>query len=178
MLLLEYSGRRVVMKRCIALFIALIFVSAYAGAADAPATRGDFAAALWEVSGSTNAVVPVSFSDVGANEPYTEGVGWCYERGLMLGTGDGLFAPERPITREEAATVFRRYCAYIGMDTFYPSGVAACNEYESISPWADDSLYWACGEGWMEWSEGGRLDPQGAMTTTQVQQLLSRPFQS
>lgn len=161
------------MKRCIALAVVLLFVSVWAGAADAPATRADFAAALWSSCGEVPAQVP-PFTDVGPNEPYTEGVGWCLDRDLMRGVGDGRFEPARPITREEAATVLRRYCAMVGLDTFYPSGVAACNEYEGISPWADDSLYWACGEGWMEWSAGGRLDPQGTLTATQLQQLMAR----
>ena len=161
------------MKRCIALAVVLFFVSVCAGAADAPASRADFALSLWEACGQVPAEIP-PFTDIGPNESYTEAVGWCFNRELMQGVGDGLFEPDRPITREEAAVVLRRYCAMVGLDTFYPSGVAACNEYEGISSWADDSLYWACGEGWIEWSEGGRLDPLGVLTTTQLSQLMAR----
>lgn len=162
------------MKRCAALLIVLLFVSVCAGAAEAPATRGDFVAALWTADSGVPVLVPTAFSDVGPNETYTEGVSWAYERSLALGVGDGLFLPERPITREEAATILRRYCAWMGWDTFLPDGVAECNDYEGISPWADDSLYWATDVGLIEWSQGGRLDPLGPLTATQVEQLMYR----
>ena len=84
---------------------------------------------------------------------------WCREAGLLLGTGDGRFSPDRPLTREELAVALRRYARILGRDTFLPAGVAECNDYADISPWADDSLYWACDAGVLSWSEGGRLDP-------------------
>ena len=55
----------------------------------------------------------------------------------------------------------RRWDGHWGRDTFLPDGAAACNDYADISPWADDSLYWACISGRMECSAmwGRRLSP-------------------
>ena len=97
---------------------------------------------------------------------------WCREAGLLLGTGDGRFSPDRPLTREELAVALRRYARILGRDTFLPAGVAECNDYADISPWADDSLYWACDAGVLSWSEGGRLDPGGTLTLAQLQAVL------
>ena len=52
------------------------------------------------------------------------------------------------------------------------AGAAECNDYADISPWADDSLYWACDAGVLNWSEGGRLDPGGTLTLAQLQAVL------
>ena len=161
------------MKRCAALLAVLLLVTAWAGAAEAPVTRGAFVLALWQADGVVPAAVP-DFSDVGQNDPWTEGVGWAAARGLVVGDGDGCFSPRRPVTREEAAHILRRYYIGQGRDAFLPDGPAECNDYEDISPWADDSLYWACDAGLLDWSEGGRLDPSGPITPTQLTQTLYR----
>lgn len=161
------------MKRCAALLAVLLLVSVPVWAADAPVTRGDFMSVLWEADGAIPPLVPTAFSDVGQNDPWTEGVGWGSTRGLIFGVGEGLFQPERPITREEAATILRRYYAQQGRDTFLPDGVAGCNEGEDISPWADDSLYWACDAGLIPWSKAGRLDPLGHVAPAQLTTILS-----
>ena len=89
------------------------------------------------------------------------------------GTGGLLFTPDRPITREEAAILLRRYAARLGRDVSFPE-IARCNDFEDISPWADNSLYWATGTGLIGWSEGGRLDPQGTLTQAQLDAILTR----
>ena len=76
------------------------------------------------------------------------------------------------MTREELAVTLRRYARILGRDTFLPAGAAECNDYADISPWADDSLYWACDAGVLNWSEGGRLDPGGTLTLAQLQAVL------
>ena len=90
------------------------------------------------------------------NSPGATAVAWAYDLGIVRGTGGTLFVPDRPITREEAAVLLRRYAVHLGRDTFLPSGVAACNDFEGISPWADDSLYWAAGIGLLAWGADGR----------------------
>ena len=89
----------------------------------------------------------------------------------MRGTGGTLFVPDRPITREEAAVLLRRYAVHLGLDTFLPSGVAACNDFEGISPWADDSLYWAAGIGLLAWGADGRPEPQGTLSPEELEQV-------
>ncbi|MSA85695.1 S-layer homology domain-containing protein, partial [Odoribacter splanchnicus] len=59
---------------------------------------------------------------------------------------------------------------------FLPSGVAACNDFEGISPWADDSLYWAAGIGLLAWGADGRPEPQGTLSPEELEQALARFF--
>ena len=137
-------------------------------------TRGDFVVALWESAGGVPYDATPVFSDVALDDRCATAVGWAAARGLVRGTGDGRFEPDRPITREEAALLLRRWCALLGRDTFLPDGVAECNDYMDISPWSDDSLYWAADAGLLDWSPGGRLDPRGLLTPEELPAILSR----
>ena len=151
----------------------LFALLAPAGAAEAPLDRGDLAAALWEAQGCPEPQGDCPFSDLPSADPRAPAAAWAAEQGLVHGTGGGAFAPARPATREEAAVLLRRYARWLGQDTFYPE-IARCNDWEDISPWADDSLYWAAGVGVLPWSPGGRLDPQGPVTQTDLSAALAR----
>ena len=154
---------------------ALLILSLLApvGAAEAPLARGDLAAALWEAQGCPDPQGDCPFSDLPPADPRAPAVAWAAEQGLVRGTGGGAFAPDRPATREEAAVLLRRYARWLGQEAFYPE-IARCNDYADISPWADDSLYWAAGTGLLPWSPGGRLDPQGPVTQRDLLAALSR----
>lgn len=161
------------MRQLIPALLLLTLLVPAAAAVETPITRAQFVSALWTWAGALPVQGSHPFSDVPEDAPWTPSVAWAYGQGLIQGTGGLLFTPERPITREEAAILLRRYAASVGRDTSFPD-LARCNDNEDISPWADDSLYWAAGIGLMEWSEGGRLDPQGTLNQAQLDRILSR----
>ncbi len=51
---------------------------------------------------------PASFADVAPGSWYTDAAGLCYVTGLLNGTGDGNFSPDRSVTVGEAATLAAR----------------------------------------------------------------------
>ena len=157
-----------------ALLLLLLLTLPTARAQAAAVTRGSFLNALWEHAGAVPYDATPVFSDVEREDPWATAVGWAAAQGLVQGTGSGRFEPDRPITREEAAVLLRRWAALQGRDTFLPDGVAACNDYADISPWADDSLYWAADTGLLAWSPGGRLDPSGTLTPKEAADILYR----
>ncbi len=50
-----------------------------------------------------------SFSDVAAGKYYLPYVEWAYKKGIISGIGNGRFAPERAVTREEIALILQNY---------------------------------------------------------------------
>lgn len=138
-----------------------------------PITRGDFLLLLWQAAGA----VPFDqtahpFTDLEGQEPLSQAVAWAYDAGVVKGVGEDLFAPHRPLSREECAILLRRCGPQLGWDVFFPEGVAACNDYMDISPWADDSLYWACATGRMNW-RSGRLAPLACVSREEALAYLS-----
>ena len=162
------------MRQLIPALLLLTLLVPAAAAVEVPVTRAQFVSALWSWAGSPPCAGGQPFSDVPQTAPWLSALCWAAGEGLVRGTGGLLFTPDRPITREEAAILLRRYAARLGRDVSFPE-IARCNDFEDISPWADDSLYWATGTGLIGWSEGGRLDPQGTPTHPQRTSILT-PF--
>lgn len=137
-----------------------------------PVSRGEVLLLLWQSAGA----VPYDktahpFTDLAGRDGLAQAAGWAYELGLIKGVGDDLFAPDRPMTREELATLLRRNDALLGRDTWLADGAASCNDYADISPWADDSLYWACIMGRMAW-KNCRLAPLEYATYAEAEALF------
>ncbi len=100
-----------------------------------PITRGDFIHvfnAIWNISESTN---PSSFKDI-EHSPYRKDIQGAAEAGLLNGTKDGLFEPDRPIRREEAAAIVFRIMA--GSDIRVPDATAALAP--GTSKWAVEAV--------------------------------------
>jgi len=77
-------------------------------------TRGAFIHAfnaIWSIPESANSPV---FTDI-AESPYRQDIQAAVEAGLLQGTVNGLFEPDRPILREEAVAIVFRLLAGTGI---------------------------------------------------------------
>ncbi len=136
-------------------------------------TRGDFILLLWAASGSVPFDMTAHpFTDLSGREELAQAVAWAYDLGLVKGVGENTFAPDRPLTREECALLLRRNDARLNREVFLPDGAAQCNDGLDISPWADDSLYWACISGRMDWQEN-RLAPLEVVTAGELKDYFT-----
>lgn len=155
-------------KRRLSLILPLLWLlTVPVPAAEVPITRGEFVVLLWESRGG----VPFDktahpFTDL-PEDAQAQAAAWAWNEGLVQGVGGGLFAPDRPLTREECATLLRRLDRSLGLDVFLPDGAALCNDYEGVNLWAGDDLYWACITGRMAWQDN-RLSPQGLLKAEQA----------
>lgn len=78
-----------------------------------PVTRGQMAAFLIRALGKTNLVPQGNpFDDVPANHFARNSIGVAAEMGLIQGVGNRQFAPEAPVTYEQAATMLIRALGY------------------------------------------------------------------
>ena len=164
------------MKPFLVLPLACFLLVLTVQAAAPPVSRSDFLEALWQYAGALPHSAGGAFSDVHRDSDGSTAISWACGLGITRGTGGGCFSPRRPITREEAALMLRRYASCLGRDTVLPSSLLVCNDGADASPWAGDALYWAADCGLVEWSTGGLLDPYGTLTYEQTDGILRRFF--
>ena len=133
----------------------------------APTTRQTLAEALYRLAGSPEVTGASPFSDADAPS-----VIWAYESGVVNGMGDGTFAPELSITREQIAAMFHRYAKSTGADLTQKGDLTVFTDSAKIQDWAIESLEWANGAGLINGMGDGTVAPQGTATRSQVAQIL------
>ena len=142
-------------------------------------TRGMLVTVLWRIDGA----VPVSneervcFEDIGGAW-YTDAVAWAYSNGIVNGVSATRFEPNRIITRQEAVTIFHRYC--VDTSLMSAGSTAELNGFadkDSVEFWAGDAFAWAVSTGLIEGSvSGGKvyLNPNDHLNRAQAAILLQR----
>lgn len=106
-------------------------------------TRAMFVTMLAGLAGVDEADYPGSqFPDVSAAQWYAPSVAWAASEGIVSGTDDGRFLPDRNITRQEMAQIMASYLAWKGVDTHPTADPSAYNipDRADISAWALDSV--------------------------------------
>ena len=142
-------------------------------------TRGMLVTVLYRIDGS----VPVSdeeracFDDI-AGSYYTDAVAWAYSNGIVNGVSASKFDPDRIVTRQEAVTIFYRYCVdynLLGVESGLDLDGFA--DQENVAAYASDAFTWAVATGLVEGSvqgSGSYLNPTGNLNRAQAAVLLQR----
>ena len=142
-------------------------------------TRGMLVTVLYRIDGSA----PVTdaeracFDDIGGAY-YTDAVAWAYSNGIVNGVSATKFDPNRIITRQEAVTIFYRYCvdySLMGADTGME--LSGFEDREIVAPFATDAFTWAVATGLVEGSEqsgGYYLNPTACLNRASAAVLLQR----
>ena len=144
-------------------------VSAREFAPNAGFSRAMLAQTLYAMSGKPTVKVEGTFADVAANAWYADAVNWAAEKGYVSGVGDGEFAPDASITREQMALILYRYA---GSPDASGMVLREFADGDSVSAYAVDAIRWAVHEGLISGMENNTLAPQGTATRAQVAQIL------
>lgn len=146
-------------------------VAATEFAPETDTTRAMAVTILYRIQGSPETGAH-SFGDVAPDAYYEDAVAWAAEAGIVKGIGNGLFAPDRAVTREELITMLARYAAYMGRDTQAEDRTAAYSDGGQISAYAVASINWALQEGLINGVSETELDPQGTSTRAQAARMM------
>ncbi|MBM6786792.1 S-layer homology domain-containing protein [Collinsella tanakaei] len=102
------------------------------------------------------------FSDVNGKAYYGKAIAWAKQAGVVNGYGDGTFAPDAPVTREEFAAMVMNYASKYDQAYEAVSGTDALDKFDDangVSEWAEEVVAWAVENGIM--GNGGFLNAQG-----------------
>ncbi len=142
---------------------------------DTAMTRGMFVTTLGRLANAdVSGYKTSSFSDVKADAYYMGYVEWASKNNIVNGIGDGKFAPDNAITREQMAVIMASYAKAIGFNLPKVHAENTFADGANIGSWAKDSVKSMQMAGVISGKDGNRFDPQGTATRAEVSAVLKR----
>ena len=115
-----------------------------------------------------------AFMDVPVGQWYTDAVIWANDAKIVSGMGDGLFAPNMEITREQMVAMLYNYAKYKGYDVTASADLSKFADNASVSTWAQPAMQWAVAEGYISGMGDSQLAPQGTATRAEIASVIMR----
>ena len=131
-------------------------------------TRGMIVTVLYRLSGSPE-TAGANFTDVPADAWYAKGVAWAAANGVVSGVGEGKFAPNATLTREQLVTMLHRAAKspIAGGDLDFPDA-------KRVSDWAKEPMRWAVKCNLISAMKTGILGPRAVASRGLVASMLSK----
>ncbi|MCL2568443.1 MAG: S-layer homology domain-containing protein [Oscillospiraceae bacterium] len=138
-------------------------------------TRAMFVTILYRMAGEPEVAFNQAFSDIADGQWYSAAVVWAAQNGIVQGVGNGRFAPETAVSREQIAVFLHRYAAFRGYDASIPSLAlhTIFSDYHLVSDWAKEAMAWAVENGLIVGFDGKSM-PLDAATRAECAVLLRR----
>lgn len=147
--------------------------SAHTFSPDMPMTRAMLVTILWRMAGQPDAKAS-PFTDVVSGSWYAKAVYWAYDRGLVTGVSETVFAPNEPVTREALVTILYRYAALKQNLPAAEDGAGRFADGKQVSAYARNAVNWALQTGLLTGVSKTKLSPKGLATRAQIAVLLER----
>lgn len=139
-------------------------------------TRAMFVTILGRMAGvDAGTFGGVSFADVAKGSWYAPYVEWAVKNGITQGMGDGKFAPDQAVTREQMAALIIRYADAAGYSL--PDGAAVRGSFRdagSISGWAYESVDRMRMTGLLSGDGNGNFNPRNGATRAEAATVFMR----
>ena len=137
--------------------------------------RGDFVLMLYRLYGQPDVSdLELKFTDV-QKDYYKDAIKWAAEAGIVKGTSDTTFSPEKSITREQIATILYRIVGEPAVE----DKLAGFEDGAKVSGYAKDAMNWAVENGVITGSldtASGKtlLKPQASASRAQIAAIIDR----
>ena len=139
-------------------------------------TRAMFVTILSRMEGKSTGETVSYFIDVPQDSYYAEHVKWASEVGIVNGTGNYKFNPDRNITREEMAVMVNRYLEYKGI--FLENGSNEFADSNKVDTWASVAVEKLGKAGIVNGKNDGKFDPKDFATRAELVMILYRVMQT
>jgi hypothetical protein len=121
-------------------------------------TRGMIVTLLYRCSGSPAVSGTHTFTDIKSGAYYEQAIIWANENGVVRGNGDGTFAPNRIIARQELAQMMFNYAKFCGRSVDIP---ADYGNPRKAADWAITAVNWCDFIGLLDSKPGAEFEPAG-----------------
>ena len=137
-------------------------------------TRGMLVSVLYRMDGADyKGINP--FTDVATGAWYEKAVGWAYANSVVSGISATAFAPNTPITREDAAVMLTRYLKNRGISL--EESTASFADHSTISLYAKGSVAAMQKVGLLSGDENGNFRPKAQITRAEIASIFMRMCQ-
>ena len=139
-------------------------------------TRAMLSTVLYRLAGAPSVQgTGTQFTDVAVGTWYDTGVRWSAQLGIVKGMGDGSFAPNANVSREQFAAMLYRYAReHAKLSTNEVGDLGSFPDSDAISNWAEDGLTWAVGAGILNGDTSGALNPAASASRVEAAAMLQR----
>ena len=138
-------------------------------------TRATFLTALGKLSGAdVSGYKTSSFTDVPATNPAMPYIEWAVQNQIVTGIGNGKFAPDSVITREQMAVMMVNYAKATSYTLPVSRQAVTFADDAKISSWAADAVRAIQQAGIMSGKNSNLFDPQGNATWAEAATILRR----
>jgi len=128
---------------------------------------------LWDAD--TSGFTASRFTDVSKDAYYAPYVEWAAQNGIVAGVGNGQYAPDKVVSREEIAVILANFAEFTGIELEEISAAAsAFADDAQISPWAKAGVGTIQKAGIISGKPGNRFDPKGKCTRAEISAILKR----
>ena len=142
---------------------------------DTDMTRGMFITALGRLANTdVSGYEKSSFTDVKNDAYYMGYIQWASKNSIANGVGNGRFAPDQSITREQMAVIMQNYAKAIGITLPKIHEENTFADSIKISAYAKDAVKEMQTAGIINGKNGNLFDPQGRATRAEVSAVLHR----
>ncbi|MCR5848477.1 MAG: Ig-like domain-containing protein [Lachnospiraceae bacterium] len=139
--------------------------------------REEFTQILYAKEGKPSVKYTSTFDDVPKGQWYTNGVLFCYNKGIVGGVGDGSsFGTGQGVQRQQLCLMLYKYAKYKKYDTKTKiSGKPTINDFKDkgkVASWAKDAVNWALCHGVMSGTSDGYLNPENTATRVETATII------
>lgn len=140
---------------------------------DRALTRGMLVTTLYRLAGSPEVTEKATFTDLRAGAYYTDAVAWAQDLGIAKGMTETQFAPEKTVSREQAATFLYRFVTlYLEQEPGQGADLSVFRD-GNVMNYAKTAMSWAVAKGFFEGYGDGTLRPTTSLTRAQMAKLLT-----
>ncbi|WRS27616.1 S-layer homology domain-containing protein [Oscillospiraceae bacterium MB08-C2-2] len=141
---------------------------------DAAITRGALVTALGKLAGiNEKSYQTNTFTDVKADSALRPYIEWAYSKGILQDIGNKQFAPDKVVTRQEAALIFANYAKATGY-TLPDIRQAVFTDSSSIAASYKTAVTTLQKAGVAMGKTGNKFDPTASATRAEISSMLHR----
>ena len=138
-----------------------------------PVSRAMLTSILYRIEGEPQAAA-ASFPDIPSGSYYEKAVGWAAENGVVTGYGNGAFAPNDSVTREQLAVILYRYAQLKGRDMSEKESLDGFTDAAQVHGFAQDAMQWAVAEKLITGVSDTTLAPRSTAARAEIAVILNR----